>query len=151
MDVQQEVDRFLTLLGSKIRERGFTQLEVQEALGWGRSYISQLLTRQKALRIEQVLLILGVIGTPAVEFFAELYPLPPAATAVGHQPAEMAESVAKLHCLLTSTLDLLVEKKLIAAEDLPAATRPMAEESGPAAPARWDAMAGNKWPEPPPS
>ena len=59
--VQPEVDRYLTLLRNKIRERGYTQLQVQEALGWGRSYISQLLTRQKALRIEQVLLILSVI------------------------------------------------------------------------------------------
>ena len=68
-----EVDRYLTLLRNKIREHGFTQLEVQEALGWGRSYISQLLTKQKALRVEQVLLVLDVIGLTPSEFFAELY------------------------------------------------------------------------------
>ena len=38
--LERELDRVLTLLRNKIRERGFTQLEVQEALGWGRSYIS---------------------------------------------------------------------------------------------------------------
>ena len=73
MTVERELDRVLTLLRNKIRERGFTQLEVQEALGWGRSYISQLLTKQKSLRIEQVLLILNVIGVDPSEFFGELY------------------------------------------------------------------------------
>jgi len=71
--VERELDRVLTLLRNKIRERGFTQLEVQEALGWGRSYISQLLTKQKSLRIEQVLLILNVIGVDPSAFFSELY------------------------------------------------------------------------------
>ncbi len=62
INIDMELDRYLSLLRNKIRERGFTQLEVQGPLGWGRSYISQLLTRQKALRLEQVLLILKVIG-----------------------------------------------------------------------------------------
>ena len=39
----------------------------------GRSYISQLLTKQKSLRVEQVLLILNVIGVEPRRFFAELY------------------------------------------------------------------------------
>ena len=65
MMVDAEVNRVLTLLRNKIRERGFTQLQVQEALSWGRSYISQLLTKQKSLRVEQVLLILNVIGVPS--------------------------------------------------------------------------------------
>ena len=68
--IERELDRVLTLLRNKIRERGFTQLEVQEALGWGRSYISQLLTKQKSLRIEQVLLILNVVGVDPGEFFS---------------------------------------------------------------------------------
>ena len=73
--VQSEIDRALTLLRNKIRERGFTQLEVQEALSWGRSYISQLLTKQKSLRVEQILLILNVIGVDPAEFYSELYHL----------------------------------------------------------------------------
>ncbi len=67
------LDRCLTLLRNRIREHGFTQLEVQEQLGWGRSYISQLLTKQKALRLEQVLLILQVIGASPEEFFTTLF------------------------------------------------------------------------------
>lgn len=76
LSVDRELDRILTLLRNKIRERGFTQLEVQEALSWGRSYISQLLTKQKSLRIEQVLLILNVIGVKPGEFYDELYRFP---------------------------------------------------------------------------
>ena len=49
-------------------------MKLQEVLGWGSSYISQLLTRQKALRIEPVLMILNVIGETPQAFFAELYP-----------------------------------------------------------------------------
>lgn len=71
--IERELDRYLTLLGNKIRDRGFTQLEVQEPLGWGRSYISQLVTKQKSLKLEQVLLILNVIGVEPARFFAELY------------------------------------------------------------------------------
>ncbi len=129
MNVQHEVDRFLTLLRNKIRERGFTQLEVQEALGWGRSYISQLLTRQKALRFEQVLLILGVIGIPAAEFFAELYATAPYrsfGSAAAHPDA--AESVAKLRAELNGMVDLLLEKKIITAEELSAAVHAADQE-----------------------
>ncbi len=69
--VEAEVDRYLTLLGNKIRGRGFTQVEIQDALGWGRSYISQLVTKAKALRVEQVLLILNIIRVDPAEFFVE--------------------------------------------------------------------------------
>lgn len=71
--IEKEVDRILTLLRNKIREKGFTQLEVQEKLNWGRSYISQLLTKQKSLRVEQVLMILETIQVDPKDFYAELY------------------------------------------------------------------------------
>ncbi len=76
MAIDKEVDRILTLLRNKIRERGFTQLEVQEKLGWGRSYISQLLTKQKSLRVEQVLMILEVIKVEPGDFYRELFQFP---------------------------------------------------------------------------
>lgn len=82
--MEREVDRVLTLLRNKIRENGFTQLQVQSSLSWGRSYISQLLTKQKALRVEQVLLILEAVGANPAEFFAELYRLPNVATFDSH-------------------------------------------------------------------
>jgi len=45
-------------------------------LDWGRSYISPLLTKQKSLRVEQVLRILDVIEVEAADFFFELYRFP---------------------------------------------------------------------------
>ncbi len=76
INAQEEVDRMLITLRNKIREKGFTQLKVQADLKWGRSYISQLLTKQKSLRVEQVLQILDVIGIEPAEFFAELFKWP---------------------------------------------------------------------------
>jgi transcriptional regulator with XRE-family HTH domain len=76
MAVEKEVDRMLKLLREKIRDKGFTQLKVQEALGWGRTYISQLFRKQKSLRFDQILFILQVIEIDAGLFFAEFYALP---------------------------------------------------------------------------
>lgn len=125
--VQLEVDRALTLLRNKIREQGFTQLEVQEALGWGRSYISQLLTRQKALRVEQVLSILNVIGIDPSEFFAELYAFP----AVARKSTRAANSDAfmALRREVRGLTTLLVEKNLITLEDLSEAVSTATQES----------------------
>ena len=76
LSAREEVDRMLKLLREKIRDQGFTQLKVQEALGWGRTYISQLFRKQKSLRFDQILLILQVIEIDAAEFFAEFYAIP---------------------------------------------------------------------------
>ena len=120
--VEPEVDRYLTLLRNKIRERGFTQLDVQEALGWGRSYISQLLTKQKALRVEQVLLVLSVIGIDAREFFQELYAVP---LYPGNRPIQDPEEEARLRrelknlrAMVHGLADLLLGEQVINAEDL---------------------------------
>ena len=71
--VERELDRILTRLRNALRERGYTHLEVQEVLGWGRSYISQLLTKQKSLRVEQILKILNVINVDPADFFGETF------------------------------------------------------------------------------
>ncbi|MCP3962471.1 MAG: helix-turn-helix transcriptional regulator [bacterium] len=136
--VERQLDRVLTLLRNMIRERGFTQLEVQEALGWGRSYISQLLTKQKSLRIEQVLLILNVIGVDPSEFFGELYHFPrkPAGFkggggyryATGSEisegsgaaapPEELRHDFGELRALLRGLVRLLTDKGLLEREEL---------------------------------
>ncbi len=120
--VEQEVDRYLTLLRNKIRERGFTQLEVQEALGWGRSYISQLLTKQKSLRIGQVLAILHVIGIEQNAFFAELYGGPFRSAASQLHPRATAElprqQLDGMTALLRGLTELLREKGLIVESEL---------------------------------
>lgn len=140
---EKELDRVLTLLRNKIRERGFTQLEVQEALSWGRSYISQLLTKQKSLRVEQVLLILEVIGVEPGEFFGELYHYPhsgprvlgseysePTRARTGLDPSMVAEKASTydgadfektfqgVRSLLRGLVLLLVDKNLINVDEL---------------------------------
>ncbi len=59
---QQEVGRMLSLLRSRIWEAGATQLQVQQQLGWGRTYISQLVTRQKDLHFRHIFSVLDAIG-----------------------------------------------------------------------------------------
>ncbi len=119
--VDREVDRYLTLLSDKIRGRGFTQLEVQEALGWGRSYISQLVTKQKSLRLDQVLLILSVIGVEPAEYFAELYRPRAAyysAPRDSGQAAALRQELPKLKAYLRAVKALLLDKGLISADEL---------------------------------
>ncbi len=121
--VDREVERYLTLLSDKVRGRGFTQLEVQEALGWGRSYISQLVTKQKSLRLDQVLLILSVIGVEPAEFFAELYrpreflgrgpaPMEPKTAAV------LSHELPRMRTYLRAVKKLLLDKGLISVDEL---------------------------------
>ena len=130
---EREVDRVLTLLRNKIREQGFTQLEVQEALGWGRSYISQLLTKQKALRVEQVLLILNVLDVDPREFFQELYAaalFPARSTSVEdtREGARIRRELEDLRSLVHGLTDLLLGAGVIGAEDLSSAVETASRE-----------------------
>ena len=109
--IERELDGYLTLLRKKIRDRGFTQLEVQEALGWGRSYISQLLTKQKTLRLEQVLLILNVIGVDPGTFFRELYNQQ--RPTEGSMGTLSAQDVQRLQMLVQGLIDVLLRKGVI--------------------------------------
>ena len=122
-EVERQLDRILTLLRNKIRQRGFTQREVQEVLGWGRSYISQLLTKQKSLRVEQVLLILNVIGVDPADFFAELYPPEISASPApgDRREAALRGDYRSVRSLLRGLVDLLVNQKVITTEELSAA------------------------------
>ncbi|MEE8526618.1 MAG: helix-turn-helix transcriptional regulator [Thermoanaerobaculia bacterium] len=143
--IERDIERVLTLLRNKIRERSLTQLQVQDALGWGRSYISQLLTKQKSLRVEQVLKILQVIKVSPTEFFGELFyhqqPFPPAAAAAAKEVgsgaagpssiggtidpggSDLGSSYRELSTLLRGLLRVLVERKIIKPEDLNSAVQ----------------------------
>ena len=112
---------FLTLLSRKIREQGFTEREVEEALGWGKSYIRQLMTGCKGLRVDQLLAILGVIGVEPRAFYAELYGMAPKIEGLR---AELAE----LSGLIDSLTDLLVEKEMITASELTRAVAARADK-----------------------
>ena len=132
-EIETEVDRVLTLLRNKIREQGFTQLEVQEALGWGRSYISQLLTKQKALRVEQVLLILNVLGVDPREFFQELYAtafVPARSMSIEdtREGARLRRELEDLRSLVHGLTDLLLGAGLIGVEDLSSAVETAGRE-----------------------
>ena len=118
--VDSEIDRLLTTLRNKMHARGFTQRDVQQALGWGRSYISQLLAKQKKIRIEQVLLILNVIGVDAAEFFVELY----APSLLEADPAadeDRRRAFGQLEALSRDLVKLLRSKGLFTDDELAAA------------------------------
>ncbi len=128
--VDADVERYLSLLRNKIRERGFSQLEVQAALSWGRSYLSQLLTKQKKLRLEQVLMILDVIGIAPAEFFAELY-FPGGASRSFRPPTnagseKLRQQIERFRALLEGLVGLLVEKGIVNADDLRATAEAIA-------------------------
>ena len=121
--VEREVNRCLTLLSDKIRQRGYTQLEVQQILGWGRSYISQLVTQTKKLRLEQVLSILDVIGVEPADFFAELFPSPydrfprPSVETSSREGEDADKQLADMLSQVRSLVGLLARKGLIDPEE----------------------------------
>ncbi len=133
--VDRDLGRILAALRNRIRERGFTQLEVQETLGWGRSYISQLMNQQKSLRIEQVLMILEAINVKPADFwseifhFGELSPSRPekrprrAAPAPWDAPDEtsLPAEMRRTKMLLEGIVTVLMDKNLITPDDLGAA------------------------------
>ncbi len=144
MIVDKEVDRYLTLLRNKIREKGFSQLQVQDALSWGRSYISQLLTKQKSLRVEQVLSILDVIGVEPAEFYAELYFYPGSPVGPGHsgwRPPEAGDKRGQQHggefedmrALLQGLVRLLINNEMVDADELTEAVKAREDDPDPLA------------------
>ncbi len=122
LDAERELDRILHLLRRKIRGRGFTQLEVQETLGWGRSYISQLLKKQKSLRVDHVLDILRILDVEPAVFFAELYALPSRLPAQQRRTISAGsprkEDLMRISRLFRSLTGLLLEKGLITRDEL---------------------------------
>ncbi|MCP3962148.1 MAG: helix-turn-helix transcriptional regulator [bacterium] len=124
-NIERDLERILTRLRNLIRERGFTQMEVQETLGWGRSYISQLLTKQKSVRFEQVLMILNVVNADPAEFFGEIYQLGERPAAVLDFPRrgdrevdDVGAELRRLGRLYEGLVAVLKQKKLISASDL---------------------------------
>lgn len=140
--VERDIDRVLTLVRHRIREHGFTQLEVQEVAGWGRSYISQLLTRQKSVRVDHVLMILKVIGADPAEFWAEIYQFGAFAGArhpAGHRgrrhavplpETEMVTDLRRSRILLEAVVTVLTKNRLITRDEFDDATRKFLQDAG---------------------
>lgn len=130
IDAQKEAARMLETLRRVIRERGFTQLKIQEVMGWGRSYISQLLTKQKTLRVEPLLQIVDAIGMQPAAFFAEHFKDPSSGSEAASTPIpavsgaeielEIRRKLDLLQGGLTGLVRVLVERRLIGANDLAA-------------------------------
>lgn len=100
----------LDLLRKKIRERSFSELEVEKALGWQANHIRLLTFGMKGLHVEEVLKILAVIGVEPEEFFIELYGPPPS--------PELHRQLARLSAQVNHLADLLVEKQVVTASEL---------------------------------
>ena len=121
-NVHRELDRILAHLRAVISDRGFTQMEIQSALGWGRSCVSQLLTKQKSLRFDHILLILNVLDVAPEDFFGKLYQFDeayrlgsragPAAPPPSHDPGLNAAS-RRLRRRVDGLVNLLKQKGLI--------------------------------------
>ncbi len=130
--IDREIDRYLALLRTKIAAQGLNQLEIQDILGWGRSYISQILHRQKGMRIEQLLLILNVIGVDPAAFFGELHGFggtpaaasePRRASTQAGSNEDLARKVRRIDATLQGLVGLLLEKRIISARDLRASVQ----------------------------
>lgn len=107
-----------------IQEQGFTQLRIQKILGWGRSYISQMLTGRKAVKVEALLQILDVLGIPMPLFFDRFFKWQEAETAApGGAAAErggeppLHPQVASMHRWIRAVGRYLLERHLIPVED----------------------------------
>lgn len=122
--IEYDIERTLTYLRNLIRHKGFTQLEVQGALGWGRSYISQLLTGQKSLRLEQILMVLRVIDVDPAEFFLEVFS--PGERLARHEDEPSVAQAAELRDLAIrheTLVDVLKRKRLLTDAELAKALR----------------------------
>lgn len=70
----EELARHRTFLRRLIAARDFTLEELDRKFGYGRSYLSRLLSGETALTVVHVLAILEAIDYPADKYFSALYP-----------------------------------------------------------------------------
>ncbi len=123
--IASELLRARGTLREVIRNSPLTQSEIQARLGWGRTYITQLLNGQKSLRLEQLLRILAALGVAPGEFFRSLYGqggLPPAASALRDEATLRREDV-----LLQALVELLLHKRVIRQPELETLIRDLSE------------------------
>ena len=136
METDSDLVAILLLLRTKIRECGHTQLIVQAALGWGRSYISQILTKQKLLRVDQLLAILRVIEVEPAQFFAEVQSRRVVPWSIAAQQAESTSpglDTTGSRALLVSFVRALFQRGLVTIDEVLASPgQTTSKKSGPA-------------------
>ncbi|HEX9737298.1 MAG TPA: helix-turn-helix transcriptional regulator [Thermoanaerobaculia bacterium] len=81
MDVEEEVSRHLQALRYVLKASGWTQVRVQQRLGWRQRHVSDLLNRKKILTFEELFAILDLIGYTPAEYFRLATTLPVRTTA----------------------------------------------------------------------
>jgi len=64
---ERQLSEVLKRLRAKIREQGFTQSRVEEAVGWKRNHVSSLVGGKTALRVDHLFAICAVIDVPPRE------------------------------------------------------------------------------------
>ncbi len=139
--VDRDIDRIVSHLRDVIRISGYTQREIQDVFGWGRSYISQLLTQQKNLRFEQIQMILNVINVKPEDFWGEIYrfkeryrpgrpgglgrPGRPRASSLpgGRERSALHSDLRGSRLLLDALVAVLMQKQLVTSHELENATR----------------------------
>ena len=99
-DERTDFQRLADEVRRQIAAAGLSQREVAERLGWGRGYVSQLLTGVVGLKVKHVFQILELLEVPPGEFFANL------AEEFGvHRPVQLTEeSVASFEERLKSAV-----------------------------------------------
>ncbi|HYU35525.1 MAG TPA: hypothetical protein VEW48_25505 [Thermoanaerobaculia bacterium] len=79
--LEQEVKRVAAALRTAIRLSGVSHRHIERTLNISTGYLTRILAGQVELRVSHVLSVCGVIGLPAGNFFAALFPPRPEATA----------------------------------------------------------------------
>ncbi len=124
--VEQELEALRKTIDTLIRKSGFTQQQLEEAIGWGRSFISQMVNDRKELRVEPILRILEKLGMTFSQFCALHFQWKgleevedPAVTALDRRLDELQRFTLAL-------AEALVARNLIAANEinLPPSTEP---------------------------
>jgi transcriptional regulator with XRE-family HTH domain len=72
--VEEEVARLRRALRNRIRDAGVSLRTMEDRLGMGRDYLSQLLRGSMDLKAKHIFAVLAELSTDPGEFLLELYP-----------------------------------------------------------------------------
>jgi hypothetical protein len=117
-DTDPYVKRMLDVLESMIRERSFTQKRIQEELGWGASFVSQMRNQHKELRVDPLLKILMVIGVEPSHYFARVFAEPPETENSDPVATELFKKTTATDDRFLRLIERLVSKNLLTADEV---------------------------------
>ncbi len=88
---REEIDRIRQALRTAIRLSGVSSRQIERELEMSTGYLTRILAGHVELRMAHVLSVCGIIGLPAGNFFAALFPLRSAAGADQRMTRGLAE------------------------------------------------------------